>query len=292
MSSTVEIIERLSFWKGDIELEPLSGGLSNESFIVTDRGRKYVARYGLDIPVHHVIRARELEISRAAAAVGLSPALHLAQDGVMVFDFVDGKTYAAEDLPPNLPAVVALIKRCHTEMQYHVRGTGYLFWVFHVLRDYAHTMREGNSRMLAELPRLVAIAEELEASSGQPVISICHSDLLAANFIDDGERLWLIDWEYGAFGNIWFDLGNVCAISNFPREAEAALLQAYFEREPDAGDWRRLDAMRCAAHLREAMWAMVSELHMTLDVDYEAYTAEQLAGFEAAHARYRERYGL
>jgi hypothetical protein len=81
-------------------------------------------------------------------------------------------------------------------------------------------------------------------------------------------------------------------MSEFSREHEAQLLKHYFERELETSDWRRLDAMRCAAHLREAMWSMVSELHMKLDVDYEAYTAEQLTGYEACHERYRERYGL
>ena len=289
---TAEIVRNLDFWSGEVALEPLSGGLSNESFIATHEGKKYVARYGQDIPFHHVIRSRELEMSRAAAALGLSPQLRFASDGVMVFDYIEGRTYAAEDLPPNLPKVVGLIKRCHDEMHKHVRGPGYLFWVFHVLRDYAHTLEDGDSRHCPQLPRLMAIAEELEAASGDPVIRVCHADLLAANFIDDGERLWLIDWEYGGFGNIWFDLGNVSAISDFPRETEEQLLNEYFGRAPDERDWRRLDAMRCAAHLRETMWAMVSEIHMKTDIDYEAYTAEQQALFEAAHARYRERYGV
>ncbi|MDH3451416.1 MAG: phosphotransferase family protein, partial [Gammaproteobacteria bacterium] len=274
----------LSFWSDDVTLEPLRGGLSNQSFVVTDNGRKYVARYGEDIPFHHVIRSRELQISRAAAALGLSPQVRFAADGVMIFDFIEGATYTPEDVPPNLPKVVELIKKCHAEMHNYVRGPASLFWVFHVLRDYAHTLREGNSRMCPQLPRLMAIAEELEAAAGEPTIAICHADLLAANFIDD--------WEYGGFGNIWFDLGNVCAMSNFSRATEAQLLSDYFGREPDEHDWRRLDAMCCAAHLRETMWAMVSEIHMVTDVDYEAYTAEQLTGFETAHARYRERYGL
>ncbi len=292
MTSVTDIVRELPFWSGEITLEPLSGGLSNESYVVTDNGRKYVARYGEDIPFHHVIRSRELQISRAAAALGLSPKVRFAADGVMVFDFIEGKTYAPEDLPANLPRVVAVIRQCHDEMHKHVRGPASLFWVFHVLRDYAHTLEEGGSRHGPQLPRLMAIAEELEAAAGDPVIRVCHADLLAANFIDDGERLWLIDWEYGGFGNIWFDLGNVSAISDFSRDTEAQLLSEYFGREPDQRDWRRLDAMRCAAHLRETMWAMVSEIHMKTNIDYEAYTAEQLALFEAAHARYRERYGV
>ena len=83
----------------------------------------------------------------------------------------------------------------------------------------------------------------------------------------------------------------MAAISGFERSAEAHLLASYLEGEPTEADWRRFDALRCAANLREALWAMVSEQHLALEIDYAAYTAEQLAGFEKAYATYIERYG-
>ena len=284
-------IADLPFWSGTVELEPLSGGLSNQSFVAKDRSGKYVARYGHDIPVHHVIRSREAELSRAAAELEISPRMHWAQDGVMIFDFIEGQTYGPADLQSNLDVAVALVKRCHRELYRQVRGPGYLFWVFHVLRDYVQLLGQEPDPDNTTLARFAKIAGELEAASGEPLICICHADLLAANFIDDGTRLWLIDWEYGGFGNAWFDIGNMAAISGFEQADEARLLELYLESAPTANDWRRFDALRCAANLREALWAMVSEQHLALDIDYAAYTAEQLAGFEKAYAVYRERYG-
>ena len=272
-------------------LEPLSGGLSNESFIVTDHRNKYVARFGHDIAVHHVIRTREAELSRAAADLGISPQLHFAGDGVMIFDFIEGHTFGADDLKTNLERAVDIVKRVHTEMHEKIRGPGYLFWVWHVLRDYAHLLRR-SPKVPADLERLMAISVALEKDAGEPHICICHSDLLAANFIDDGHKLWLIDWEYGAFGNVWFDVGNMAAISNFDRQEETQLLEAYLGYTATEFDFRRFDAMRCAANLRETLWGMVSEQHLNLDIDYQAYTAEQLAGFEKSYNDYSQRYGV
>jgi thiamine kinase-like enzyme len=290
MATAEEQVASLEFWSGGaVTLEPLSGGLSNESFVVTDGRGKYVARYGHDIAVHHVVRTREAELSRVAADFGISPRLHFACDGVMIFDFIEGHTFGADDLKTNLERSVDIVKRVHTEMHHKVRGPGHLFWVWHVLRDYAHLLRQGETPP-PDLERLMAIAAVLEKDAGEPHICICHSDLLAANFIDDGHKLWLIDWEYGAFGNVWFDVGNTAAISDFDRQEETELLEVYLGHPATEIDWRRFDAMRCAANLRETLWGMVSEQHLELDIDYQAYTAEQLAGFEKSYTGYLQRY--
>ena len=79
-----------------------------------------------------------------------------------------------------------------------------VFWVFHVVRDYAHTLRGVESRIQPELPRLLEIAEKLEIAVGRVSLVFGHNDLLAANFIDDGERIWLIDWDYAGFNSPLF----------------------------------------------------------------------------------------
>ena len=135
----------------------------------------------------------------------------------------------------------------HTEMHQKVRGPGYLFWVWHVLRDYAHLLKQGETP-LPDLERLMAIAAVLEKDAGEPHICICHSDLLAANFIDDGHKLWLIDWEYGAFGNVWFDMGNMAAISDFDRQEETQLFGIL---SGSSGDRDRMAAFRRHAVCRK-----------------------------------------
>jgi thiamine kinase-like enzyme len=163
-----------------------------------------------------------------------------------------------------------------------------MFWAFHVLRSYAHTLEELGSRHRDKLPRLLATAQELERAVGPIEVVFGHNDLLAANFIDTGERLWLIDWDYAGFNSPLFDLANLASNNGLTEEDEAWLLQNYFGRS-DAQIRRPYYAMKCASLLRETMWSMVSELTSQLDFDYAAYTSDYLGRFEAALADFQTR---
>ena len=115
-----------------------------------------------------------------------------------------------------------------------------------------------------------------------------HNDLLAANFIDDGTRVWLIDWDYAGFNSPLFDLGGLASNNGLDPAQEDWLLSAYFEAPVTDDLRRRYAAMKCASLLREALWSMVSEMHSALDFDYAGYTAENLARFHATWAAFRE----
>jgi thiamine kinase-like enzyme len=282
-------VAELEIWFGRVEPVPLAGGITNQNFAVEDRGRRYVVRVGSDIPVHGVVRANELAASRAAHLAGLSPKVVHAEPGILVLDFIEGRTFTPEDVrnPANLERLIDRVRRCHRDIPQFLRGPGVMFWVFHVVRDYGHTLREGNSRHLAILDDLLARAARLEAAVGPIDVVFGHNDLLAANFIDDGARLWLVDWEYAGFNSPLFDLGGLASNSEFsPEQAEQAL-SLYFGKPVDDRLRRRAAAMTAASLLRETMWSMVSELHSTLDFDYAAYTAENLRRFEAAYAAYQ-----
>ena len=131
---------------------------------------------------------------------------------------------------------------------------------------------------------LLAAAERLEQAVGPVEIVFGHNDLLAANLIDDGSRLWLVDWEYGGFNSPLFDLGGLASNNELSPALEERLLELYFEAPATDDLRRRYHAMKCASLLREAMWSMVSEIHLTIDFDYQAYTAENLDRFERAYA--------
>jgi thiamine kinase-like enzyme len=282
----LERAARLACWSGPVEPVPLAGGITNTNFVVVDRGRKLVVRIGDDIPVHHVFRAHELAAARAAHAAGLAPEIAHAEPGALVMAYIEGRTLAPEDArePAMLARIVPLLRRCHDEVGRHLRGPGLLFWVFHVLRDYARTLEAGSSRMVPELPRLLGIAERLERAVGPIRLVFGHNDLLAANLRDDGRRLWLLDWEYAGYNSALFDLANLAGNNELPPEQEDRLLEAYYEAPVTDELRRRYAAMKCASLLREAMWSMVSELHSTLDFDYVAYTTGNLARFERALA--------
>lgn len=291
MSPSAERVKALPWWQGEVSPQPLKGGLSNESFTVEDAGKKFVVRFGEDFPVHHVSRDNERMASAAAHAAGFAPELVHADDGVMVFRFIEGVTYDDEKVRDNLERVAALTRNFHTAMPKHVTGAGRLFWPFHVVRDYANTLKAGNSRMMDRVPGYLTLSEELEAVQPPLPIIYAHNDMLPANFIDDGEKLWLIDFEYAAYSTAMFDLAGIASNALFSPEQDEALLASYFGKEPDQAMIRGHAAMKCASLLREAMWSMVSEIHLDAPgVDYVAYTTENLERLDAVLEDYRSRF--
>ena len=267
----------------------MSGGITNANFRVDDAGQSFFVRIGDDIPVHGVMRFNEAAASRAAHAAGVSPEVVHLEPGALVLRFVEGRTLAPEDLrkTENLERAIDLVRRCHRELPRHLRGPTLAFWVFHVVRDYAHTLRASDHPQKTDLPRLLAASESLERAVGRIDLVFGHNDLLASNWLDDGHRLWLIDWDYAGWGSPLFDLGGLASNNELSWEQESGMLSTYFEREPDEALQLAYTAMKCASLLRESMWSMVSELHSTLDFDYAAYTAEYLARFERAYEAFR-----
>ena len=282
-------IAALPCWRGPVSPRRLAGGITNVNYVVEDGGEKFVVRLGGDIPVHQVMRFNELAASRAAHAAGISPEVVHGEPGVMVLRFVEGRVFAEADVrePANLERVVTLLNKVHHDIPKHLRGPVLLFWVFHVIRDYGHTLIEGRSRHMERVPRLVAAAAAMERAVGPVDLVFGHNDLLAANLIDDGARLWLIDWDYAGFNSPLFDLANLASNNQLPEDRERWLLEAYFGAAVSDGVWRAYAAMKCASLLRETLWSMVSEIHSTLDFDYAAYTAENLARFERTYANLR-----
>ncbi|RMH45284.1 MAG: choline kinase [Alphaproteobacteria bacterium] len=285
-------IRALPCWHGPVEIAPLEGGLSNESYTVTDPSGRYVVRFGHDFPFHHVFRDHELMVARAAHAAGFAPEVVHAAPGVTVSRFIEGLTFGPDDVRANIPRIARLLRRFHEEMPRAVSGPARLFWVFHVIRDYARTLREGGSRMVPRLPEFLALADEMEAAQVPLPIVFGHHDLLPANFIDDGTRLWLIDFEYAAFGTAMFDLAGAASNAGMGAEEAEMLIGEYLGHPPDRDFLRAHAAMQCASLLREAMWSMVSELHLYAPgVDYVAYTHENLAALDAALESWRTRFG-
>ncbi|MFQ5566600.1 MAG: phosphotransferase [Paracoccaceae bacterium] len=289
METAIARAAGLAIWTGPVSPQPLGGGITNVNFVVEDAGRRYVVRIGDDIVEHQVMRFNELAASRAAHAAGLAPAVVHHEPGILVLDFVEAVTLdeAAVRDQAMLERIVPLVRRCHREIPQHLRGPALMFWVFHVLRDYAGTLRDGGSAHLSRLADLMRAADTLRQAVGPIDVVFGHNDLLAANFMDDGERLWLIDWDYAGFNSPLFDLGGLASNSGLTEPQERWLLETYFETALTDALWSRYRAMKCASLLRETMWSMVSEIHSDLDFDYGAYTRENLSRFEAAFDDFR-----
>jgi thiamine kinase-like enzyme len=291
-SASLDRIRALPCFSGVIDIEPLTGGLSNESWLVRDASGRHVVRIGQDYPFHHVDRRREVMTARAAHEAGFAPRVEYSEPGIMVSAFIEARTFDAADVRANAERIGRLIQEFHTSMPRHVEGPGFMFWVFHVIRDYARTLAKGGSRMADRLPGWLELSDRLEAAQCPLPIMFGHNDLLPANFLDDGQKLWLIDFEYAGFSTAMFDIAGAASNAGMNEDEAQALLEATLGFQPDTAVTRSLHAMQCASLLRETMWSLVSELYLDAPgADYETYTAENLARLDAALDQYHSTYG-
>jgi thiamine kinase-like enzyme len=276
-------IAALPCWSGAPRAEPLAGGMTNRNYLVRDARGAHVVRFGADAPHHMVLRWHELAVARAAHAAGLSPAIRHAEPGLMVMDHVDGRSLTAAEIadPARLPAIAALLRRCHHDLPRHLAGPALAFWPFQVVRSYIAGLRADRSPWSDRLDGFAALAGRLEDGLAPMPFVFGHNDLLAANLIDGGRRLWLIDWDYAGFGSPLFDLANLASNNALGAPAQTALLAAYFGAPPGAAIRRDMAAMRVVSALREALWSMTSERHPAVEFDYAAYTRAALDRLDA-----------
>ena len=281
-------VAKLAFWSAPVEPEPLAGGITNTNFVVEDQGNRYVVRVGDDIPIHGIMRFNEVAAAQAAYESGISPEVVYSEKGLFVIRYIEGMTFEEKDVreQSNLKQIIPLIRNCHQDIPRFFRGPALVFWPFHVCRNYIRTAREGNSRSMDLLPRFLEINAELERTVGDIKLVFCHNDLLAANFIDDGQKLWLLDWDYGGYNSALFDLANLSSNNVLSPEQEDWFLEAYYEQAVTDELRYRFASMKCVSLLRETLWSVVQEIHSKLEFDYEDYTAKNLERFEKAYSAF------
>ena len=276
------IVERL--WPGrQARVEPLGGGITNRNFKVSVGGRAFVLRIGgKDTGRLGIDRRAEAAAALAAARAGVGPDVvrFVEPEGYLVTRFVDGRSLEPAEVrrPALIAEVAAALRKVH-------RGE----WLpahfdsFRVVEAYAATARE----LGVALPRAYDAAKELagrvERARGRQLLWPCHNDLLSANLIHDGERLWIVDWEYAGIGDCFFDLANLAANNGFEQADERALLEAYFGvvREEDEA---AVALMRFMSDFREAMWGVVQQGLSELDFDFAAYADEHFERLERTAA--------
>lgn len=285
-------IQQLPCWKNEVSFKPLGGGITNINYLVSDRDSEtqYVVRIGEDIPVHQVMRFNELAAGRAAFAAGISPEVIYHEAGILVLEYIQSQTLTAEMVraQPMFERILPLIKSCHQDIPKHFRGAALIFWVFHVIRDYTSTLKEGQSQYLSLLSELLEKAQNLEQASNPAQIVFGHNDLLPANILDDGSRLWLIDWDYAGYNSPLFDLGGLASNNGLNEKQEVWMLENYFEKSVNDLLLRQYQAMKCASLLRETMWSMVSEIHSQIAFDFVTYSQENLAAFRSAYQLFKQ----
>ena len=278
----IEKIKTLSIWKNDLTINPLEGGITNLNFLVNHGNEKLVVRLGQDIPEHLVYRSNEINVSKAAHEIGVSPKLIHSEQGVLVLEFIESETLDPKGVQKNLEKIIPVIKKIHNEIPNFLSGQPAIFWVFHVIKYYANFLKSNHSIHQNKIDDLLLKASKLEKLSSPREIVFGHNDFLAANFLDDGFKIWVVDWEYGGFNDPLFDIGGLASNNDFKQDLEKEALEMYYEKSISNDFLLKYDSMKTASLLRETMWSMVSEITSKLDFDYGEYTQENLSKFNDA----------
>jgi thiamine kinase-like enzyme len=280
VNDLAEILAVLEPELGPLSGEPevLSGGITNRNVKVRLGERDYVLRIcGRDTEVLSIDRDTEVAATRAAHAAGVAPEVvrWLPELACLVTAFIPGRPMLPQELrdPQSLAQVAAALRAIHAGPP-----LGRSFPTFTLADEYAATVRERGGEPPADD---LALARELSSRIGAALAGHeqvpCHNDLLTANFIHDGDRVRIVDWEYAGMNDRFFDLGNLAVNNGLGEADEARLLEAYLGRPADEAELASLRLMRLMSDVREGMWGVVQDVVSELDFDYGAYAAEHFA---------------
>jgi thiamine kinase-like enzyme len=197
-------------------------------------------------------------------------------EGWLVTRFIPGEIPSLEQMrePERLRRVARALRAVHAAPPIPGR-----FASFRIVEDYRTTAYERGAQVPPAYAWARQLAKRIEqlrrASPERP----CHNDLLNANFIDDGSRIRIVDWEYAGMGDVFFDLANFAVNHELDPDCRAQLLAAYFgEVRPEHA--RALELMRFMSDFREAMWGVVQSAVSALDFDFEGYAREHFERME------------
>jgi thiamine kinase-like enzyme len=283
-----EVVARLAALLGPREgtVVQLEGGITNRNFRVNFGGTDYVVRLpGKRTALLGIDREAECIANKAAAELGMAPqvAALLDEPSALVTQFVSGREMKADELrePETIAEVAHDLRKLHDSGTELPSG----FDSFRLVEEYAETGREHGSEPPAGYDDALEAAHAIEAAvrdqpGHEPVPA--HNDLLPANFLRDGERMQLIDWEYAGMGDRWFDLGNFAVNNELEDDQEAQLLEAYFGEPADAQRLATLKLFRFMSDFREAMWGVVQAGVSELDFDFREYAQKHFDRLEQA----------
>ena len=208
--------------------------------------------------------------------------------GILVLEFIDGCTFdeTAVREPENLIRVISLVAKTHRGIGKFLNSPILTFWPFQINQTYMSRLEKDGSPHVSKFMVMKRQLEVLEIATGPVKLVVGHNDLLAANILDDGKQLWLIDWEYGGFNTPLFDLAGLAGNNGLSVLQEQQMLEQYFKQDWQ-NYWRPYNAMKCASLMRETLWSMVSEIYSEIDFDYAAYTVENLNRFNVAMSDFK-----
>ena len=262
------------------------GGLTNLVYKVSYRDNDYLLRIPGPGTEEYINRAIEAHDAKVAAQAGVSAEVLFfdEDDGLMLAQYIDGLTMNAERLK-NLNRVS---RAAHAFRRMHQCGQAFKtrFDVFEKIDEYLALV----DKLKAPVPEGYAeVKQEADVvrkvlSANPATLAPCHCDPLAENFIDTGERMYIVDWEYAGNNDPMWDLGDLSVEAEFNAEQDNALLSAYFDGEPPAEQVARMVMYKALCDLLWTLWGVVQHANDNPAEDFWAYSVNRFQRCQALMA--------
>ncbi len=260
-------------------IRELPGGLTNRNYQVTTPDGTFVARIssgGSELLAIDRDCEHRNSVTAAAAGAGAPVVEYRPRDHLLVIGYIEGRTLDAADVAAdeNIPRIAEACRRLHDGGRF-VND----FDMFDIQQRYRSVARSRGFAIPAGyddlLPQVQAAAADLAARATATVP--CHNDLLAANFIDDGDRIWLIDYELSGNNDACFELGNIAAESHLPAEALAELVTAYYGK-PRRSMVARARLLGLVGMYGWTLWGAIQHAASPIDFDFWSWAVERFEG--------------
>ena len=275
-------IRELELWNGTIAIRSLPGGITNRNFLVEDRRGQFVIRFGRELPDLGVYRRNEEVCHREAHRLGVAPEIVLANGGLLISRFIPSRTLTPEGVrqPGFAEKLASVLRRLH-EGWGELSGDMLWFSPLQACRTYTATSRRLGAELPEDIEDLLAGLRVIHGRLGPYLPTLCHNDMLPANVLDDGQRIWIVDWEYAGVGHPLFDLAGISVNCEFSNEQDREFLTAYrgvFQPRDEVS----LKILKVASLLREALWSVVQTRASDLDFDFREYAVRHFERYRRA----------
>jgi thiamine kinase-like enzyme len=256
------------------------GGLTNLVFRIECGGERYVLRIPGKGTEEYIDREVEIHNARIAARAGVSAEVIHADpgSGVMLMHHVDGIVTMTPQAFAERAGSAARAGRAFRQMHDWPESFQFRFELFSMIDDYLAILDERK----AELPDgYTAVVESAQPVRGAldinpAALAPCHCDPLCENFLDDGERMWIVDWEYSGMNDPLWDLGDLSVEAGFTLEQDLEMMRAYCGREPDPAEFGRMMIYKAMCDLLWTLWGLIQHSDGNPAEDFWAYATGRL----------------
>jgi thiamine kinase-like enzyme len=276
------LLDQVPLVKNRTSVTELSGGLTNRNLAIESDGTKYVARISSNSSdLLNINREDEYKNTILAADVGIGATVHdyLPGQGLLLISYINGKTFGAQDIANNLPRVAKSVRTLHSAKPFVSD-----FNMFTLQKRYLDIVQSNNfiypDKYLDYEGHIADLKKALSVLPSE--IVPCNNDLLPGNFIDDGEKIWLIDYEYSGNNDACFELGNIWAEAFLEYDALVELIDSYYgEHRPEKIARAWLQSLM--AKYGWTLWAAIQASISDIDFDFRAWGGEK---FDLAQSQF------